>query len=51
VTFPLPVALPPPGEYQVAGSGRATVTQAGTLELGTTMIAGGVRVEFAASST
>ena len=51
VTFPMPVALPPPGEYPIAGSGRATVTPAGTLELGTTTTPGHVRVEFAASST
>jgi riboflavin kinase/FMN adenylyltransferase len=51
VTFPVPVALPPPGEYLVAGSGRATVTQAGTLKLGIRTIPGRVRVEFAGSST
>jgi FAD synthase len=51
VTFPMPVALPPAGEYQVAGLGRARVTPAGTLELGTLTTPGRVRVEFAATST
>jgi len=51
VTFPMPVALPPPGEYRVAGPARATVTPTGTLELGFPTASGRVRVEFAAPST
>jgi riboflavin kinase/FMN adenylyltransferase len=48
VTFSMPVALPPPGEYRVAGSHRATVTPAGTLELDSATTPGRVRVELAA---
>ena len=51
VTFPMPVALPPPGEYRIAGSDRAMVTKAGTLELGFPAAPGSVRVEFADPST
>ena len=51
VTFPMPVALPPPGEYRVAGRGRAAVTPAGTLELALPAAPGRVRLEFAAAST
>ena len=51
VTFPMPVALPPPGEYRVAGPARATVTPTGRLELGFPTASGRVRVEFAAPST
>jgi riboflavin kinase/FMN adenylyltransferase len=51
VTFPMPVALPPPGEYPVGGSGRATVAPTGTLDLGFPAAPGRVRVEFASSST
>jgi riboflavin kinase/FMN adenylyltransferase len=46
VTFPMPVALPPPGDYQVAGAGRATVTDAGAIELHPATAPGRIRVEF-----
>jgi riboflavin kinase/FMN adenylyltransferase len=46
VTFPMPVALPPPGDYQVAGASRATVTDAGAIELRAAATPGRLRVEF-----
>jgi riboflavin kinase/FMN adenylyltransferase len=46
VTFPLPVALPPPGEYPVAGPGRATINASGTIELVIGSQPGRVRIEF-----
>ena len=46
VTFGMPVALPPSGEYPIAGPGRVTVTDAGTIELGAAIAPGRVRLEF-----
>jgi riboflavin kinase/FMN adenylyltransferase len=46
VTFPMPVALPPPGEYEIAGFGRGTVTGPGAIELGHATDPGRVRLEF-----
>ena len=46
VTFPMPVALPPPGAYLISARGRATVTDGGTIELGAATAPGRVRLEF-----
>ena len=46
VTFPMPVALPPPGDYQIAGAGRAKVTDAGAIEMRPATGPGRFRVEF-----
>lgn len=46
VTFPMPVALPPPGEYPVGGGAMARVTEGGTIELGARTEPGRVRLEF-----
>lgn len=46
VSFRMPVALPPPGAYAVATQGRATVTDAGTIELDAATAPGRVRLEF-----
>ena len=46
VTFRMPVALPPSGEYPIAGAGRVTVTDAGTIELAGTTAPGRIRLEF-----
>jgi riboflavin kinase/FMN adenylyltransferase len=48
LTFPMPVALPPPGEYHVAGSAGCCVTDAGTIELNAPTDPGRLRLEFAA---
>lgn len=47
IKFRMPVALPPPGEYRVAGPGRCRVTAAGTIKLGAPTAAGRMRLEFA----
>jgi riboflavin kinase/FMN adenylyltransferase len=47
LTFGMPVALPPPGEYSVADGGTGTVTRAGTIQLEVAPAPGRVRVEFA----
>jgi riboflavin kinase/FMN adenylyltransferase len=46
VTFRMPVALPPSGEYAIAGPGRVTVTDARTIELGAATAPGRIRLEF-----
>jgi riboflavin kinase/FMN adenylyltransferase len=46
VSFPMPVALPPRGDYQVAGVGQATVTDAGSIELSPGTSPGRIRLEF-----
>jgi riboflavin kinase/FMN adenylyltransferase len=47
LTFRMPVALPPPGEYPITGPGRCSVTAVGTVELGAPTAAGRMRLEFA----
>jgi riboflavin kinase/FMN adenylyltransferase len=46
VSFPMPVALPPSGDYQVAGAGRATVADTGAIELHPATGPGRIRLEF-----
>jgi riboflavin kinase/FMN adenylyltransferase len=46
VTFGMPVALPPPGKYEVVGSGPGTVTETGTIELSIPSDPGRLRLEF-----
>jgi riboflavin kinase/FMN adenylyltransferase len=46
VTFPVPVALPPAGEYLLPGSGGFTVTDAGAIQLRASAARGAVRLEF-----
>lgn len=45
VSVPMPVALPPPGEYRIADRGPATVTSSGTILVASPP--GRVRLEFA----
>jgi len=47
MTFPMPVALPPPGEYSTTGCGRCAVTASGTVTLHETTGAGRHRIELA----
>ena len=47
MTFPMPVALPPPGEYSTRGRGRCAVTASGTVTLRAATEAGRRRIEFA----
>jgi riboflavin kinase/FMN adenylyltransferase len=47
VTFPMPVALPPAGEYKVAGGVVATVESGGAIQLDRAAEPDRVRVEFA----
>jgi len=46
LTFPMPVALPPPGDYDVNGSDRCTVLVDGTIRLAATAQPGHVRLSF-----
>jgi riboflavin kinase/FMN adenylyltransferase len=46
VTFRMPVALPPPGEYPIAGAAVGTVTADNTIQLGVAGDPGPVRLEF-----
>jgi len=46
LTFPMPVALPPPGDYDVNGSHRCTVLVDGTIRLAATAQPGHVRLSF-----
>jgi riboflavin kinase/FMN adenylyltransferase len=46
VTFPMPVALPPPGEYPVGGGAMGRVTDDGAIELGARAEPGRVRLEL-----
>ena len=46
LTFPMPVALPPPGDYDVNGSHRCTVLVDGTILLAATAQPGHVRLSF-----
>jgi riboflavin kinase/FMN adenylyltransferase len=46
VRFPMPVALPPPGDYPIVGGATSTVTSAGTVELVGGSSRGRVRLEF-----
>jgi riboflavin kinase/FMN adenylyltransferase len=50
VTFGMPVALPPPGEYSIAGGVPCTVSAAGTIRVGAPARPGGLRLEFQAES-
>jgi riboflavin kinase/FMN adenylyltransferase len=50
VTVPMPVALPPPGRYAIAGSGACIVSVDGSIRLSTPTSAGPVRIEFDGSS-
>jgi hypothetical protein len=43
----MPVALPPPGEYPIAGAALGTVKADNTIQLGVAAGRGRVRVEFA----
>ncbi len=47
VTFPMPVALPPPGRYPVAGGATAVVPDAGAIEVDRAGEPGRRRLEFA----
>ena len=46
VTFPMPVALPPPGDYALADGSTGAVTDAGTIELRAATASGRIRLEF-----
>ena len=47
VTFPMPVALPPPGEYAFDGGATGRLTEAGAIDLAATTTPGRIRLEFA----
>jgi riboflavin kinase / FMN adenylyltransferase len=46
MTFAMPVALPPTGEYPVGGGATGRVTEGGTIELGTATAPGRIRLEL-----
>jgi riboflavin kinase/FMN adenylyltransferase len=50
VTFPMPVALPPPGEYEITGGFACAVGPDGTIQLSAAIGPGSRRIEFAAST-
>jgi hypothetical protein len=48
VTFAMPVALPPPGDYEINASDRCTVLADGTIRLSRRSRPGRIRLEFVA---